>query len=200
MDSKAWDRRYAGHELLWTGQANRFLVAEAAGLAPARALDLACGEGRNGVWLAERGWRVTGVDFSQVGLEKARRLAAARAVGADWIEADLLDYEPKPAAFELVIILYLHVPAAQRTPILQRAARAVASGGTFLLVGHDRANIERGVGGPQDPAVLYTVRGVVADLGGPGLRIEQAKQVQRPVDASGERRIALDTLVRGSRR
>jgi 2-polyprenyl-3-methyl-5-hydroxy-6-metoxy-1,4-benzoquinol methylase len=94
MDSEDWDQRYAGRELVWTAEANRFLVQEVDGMAPGRALDLACGEGRNAVWLAERGWQVTGVDFSEVGLEKARQFADSRGVPAEWIAADLLDYRP----------------------------------------------------------------------------------------------------------
>ncbi len=75
MDSEAWDERYAGTELFWTAQPNRFLVSEVSGLTPGRALDLACGEGRNAVWLARQGWDVVGVDFSQNGLDKGRMLA-----------------------------------------------------------------------------------------------------------------------------
>ena len=75
MDSAGWDERYAGDELVWKAEPNRFLVAETTGLTPGRALDLACGEGRNAAWLASRGWDTTGVDFSSVGLTKAARLA-----------------------------------------------------------------------------------------------------------------------------
>jgi 2-polyprenyl-3-methyl-5-hydroxy-6-metoxy-1,4-benzoquinol methylase len=64
-----WNARYAASELLWTAEPNRLFAAEIAGLEPGRALDLACGEGRNAVWLAEQGWRVTAVDFSDVALE-----------------------------------------------------------------------------------------------------------------------------------
>lgn len=199
MNSQAWDERYSGSELLWSSEPNRFLVTEAAGLAPARALDLACGEGRNAVWLAERDWQVTGVDFSTVGLEKARALAQARGVRAEWVAADLLEYRPEPAAFELVIVFYLQVPGPDRTPILGRAAAAVAPGGTFLLVAHDSANIERGHGGPQHPAVLYTAQDVLEDLRGSGLAIERAERVERPVETSDGTRIALDAFVRASR-
>ena len=92
MDRGDWNERYSGSELLWTATPNRFLVAEASGLEPGRALDLACGEGRNAVWLVERGWQVTGVDFSDVAIEKARELAAARGVEGEWLAADLADY------------------------------------------------------------------------------------------------------------
>ena len=199
MDSAGWDRRYAGHELLWTSEANRFLIEEVDGLEPGRALDLACGEGRNAVWLAERGWKATGVDFSAVGLEKARQLAEARGVPADWIATDLLDYRPEPEAFELVIVFYLQVPEAQRTPILRTAASAVARGGMFLLVAHDASNIAEGHGGPQEPAVLYTAEDVTRDLAATGLRIERAERVRRPVQTPDAERIALDALVRASR-
>ena len=200
MDSADWDRRYAGRELVWTSEPNRFLVQEAEPLAPARALDLACGEGRNAVWLAQRGWRVTGVDFSAVGIEKARQLGAARSVHVEWVIADLLDYRPDAQGFDLVIVFYLQVAVKQRTPILRAAADAVAAGGTFLLVGHDSNNIDKGQGGPQDPAVLYTAEDVVSDLEDAGLAIERAEQVHRSVETSDGTRVALDTLVRASRR
>jgi SAM-dependent methyltransferase len=199
MDSEAWNRRYADREFVWTSEPNRFLVAEAAGLEAGRALDLACGEGRNAVWLAEHGWRVTGVDFSEVGLEKARALAAARGVQAEWVTADLRDYTPEPQAYDLVLVFYLQVPAAERRPIVRAAASAVAPGGVFLLVAHDRRNLEHGHGGPQDPTVLYTASDVVGDLEGTSLEIERAETVKRPVQTSEGERVALDALVRAHR-
>jgi SAM-dependent methyltransferase len=199
MDREGWDRRYAGADLVWTADANRFLVEEVSTLAPGRALDLASGEGRNAVWLAERGWAVTAVDFSAVGIDKARRLAAGRAVDSiEWIEADLTDHVPEPGAFDLVVVLYLHLPWPRMAPVLRRAAAALAPGGTFLLVGHDRSNLEQGHGGPQDPAVLYTAESVAAELH--GLRIVEAGRRERPVDLpEGGRVVAIDCLVRAER-
>jgi 2-polyprenyl-3-methyl-5-hydroxy-6-metoxy-1,4-benzoquinol methylase len=83
MTSQEWDRRYAGQELVWTAKPNGFVVAEVQDLAPGRALDVGAGEGRNAVWLASRGWQVTAVDFSVVGLDKGRRLAENRGVAAN---------------------------------------------------------------------------------------------------------------------
>ena len=182
MEPADWDERYAGSGLLWTAEPNRFLVAEAGGLDPGRALDLACGEGRNAIWLAERGWRITGVDFSGVAIDKARQLAAARGVEGEWLASDLRDYEPPARAFDLVLVFYLHVVAEVRRPILRAAAPAVDDGGTFLLVGHDSANLADGYGGPHDPRVLYTAADVVADLDGCGLEVERAERVERPVE------------------
>jgi SAM-dependent methyltransferase len=199
VDSKVWDERYAGRELLWTAEPNRFVVQEASTLMPGRALDVACGEGRHAVWLAERGWQVTGVDFSRVGIEKARQLEDLRGVHVDWVVADLVEYRPEDQAFQLVIVLYLQLPAALRGPIVRRAASAVASNGEFLLVGHDSSNITRGYGGPQDPTVLYTAEEVVRDLRGTGLRIEREERVERPVETPAGARLALDAFVLGRR-
>lgn len=197
MQREDWDRRYSGRELIWTAEPNRFLVAEAADLPPGRALDLACGEGRNAIWLAERGWQVTGVDFSEVALEKARRLAGSRDVEGEWIAADLVSYRPEPEAFDLVICFYLQVPEPDRRAVVRAAAGGVAPGGTFLLVAHDSANLEHGHGGPQEPAVLYTAADVVADLD--RFEIEKAERIDRPVETPDGVRVALDVLVRAVR-
>src|SRR5690606_9077745 len=89
MDSKAWDERYRATGLVWGAGPNRFVVEQTEGLAPGRALDLAAGEGRNAVWLAERGWRVTAVDFSPVAVERGRRIAAERGADVEWAAADV---------------------------------------------------------------------------------------------------------------
>ena len=136
MDRHDWDERYQGESLVWSAEPNRFLVAEVEGLTPGRALDVACGEGRNAIWLAEQGWTVTGVDFSEVGLDKARRLAAARGVSVPWELADVTEYTPAREHFDLVIVLYLHLPEGPRRVVFEprrrrgRARRDPARGGT----------------------------------------------------------------------
>jgi len=194
-----WNRRYAGAELVWTARPNRFLVAEVAGLQPGRVLDLACGEGRNAVWLAEQGWAATGVDFSDVALDKARALAGARGVSVEWVHADLLDYRPAAAAYDLVLLFYLQLPAHERRRVLRAAADGVAAGGTLLLVAHDSRNLEHGHGGPSDPGVLYTPEDVAADLDGSGLELERAELARRTVETGDGERVALDALVRARR-
>ncbi|MDW8338931.1 MAG: class I SAM-dependent methyltransferase [Thermoleophilia bacterium] len=195
MRREDWNRRYAAKELLWSAGPSRFLVAEVEGLAPGRALDLACGEGRNAVWLASRGWRVTAVDFAEVAIARAARRAEREGLEVDLVCADLLEYEPEERAFDLVLVFYLQLPAAERRLVLQRAAGAVAPGGTFLLVGHERANLEQGTGGPSDPRVLYAPEEIAAEL--PGLEIERAERVFREVE--GAERPAIDALVRARR-
>ena len=197
MSRHDWDRRYEAPGLIWTGEPNRFLRAEVEGVAPGRALDLACGEGRNAVWLASRGWDVTGVDFSARALEKARALATERGVALRLVEADLDDYAPPPGSADLVVVLYLHLPQAQRAATLARAATALAPGGTILVVGHDLLNLTEGHGGPREASVLTTPEAVAAELD--GLVIERAERVLRPVATDDGDVDAIDTLVRASR-
>ncbi len=194
MEREDWNRRHGESGQLFGVDPNRFLVAEVDGLAPGRALDLACGAGRNAVWLAGQGWQVTGVDFSDVAIDNARRLAGDRGVAVEWLVADLVDWEPPAHAFDLIVVLYLHLPAEERRPIIRRAAAALAGGGTILVVGHHSANIAEGTGGPQDPCVLFTAEDLAADL--EGLDVEKAERVIRPVE--GERD-AVDALVRARR-
>jgi SAM-dependent methyltransferase len=199
MEREEWDERYAGHELLWHAEPNRFVVEEVGGLAPGTALDLACGEGRNAVWLAEQGWRATGVDFSAVALAKGRRMAEQRGVTVEWIEADLREWEP-PGRFDLVIVMYLHLPERTRRATFAVAARAVAPGGTILVVGHDKENLTAGTGGPQDEAVLFTAAEVVGVLDAVGgFTIRRAEQVRRQVGTEDGPVEALDALVRAER-
>lgn len=194
MDSSNWDERYGAEEYVWRTEPNQFLVAELADLPPGRALDLACGEGRNAVWLAGRGWHVTGVDFSPVGLAKARRLAVDHGVAVDWVEADVVEWDPLAAAFDLVIVFYLHLPSGDRHRVMAHAQEALAAGGTLLVVGHDTTNLSQGYGGPQDPAVLFTPEQIASDLA--ELRIVRADHVRREVDTDEGRQVAIDALVR----
>ena len=197
MDREHWDERYGIEELIWKAEPNRFLVEELDALAPGRALDVACGEGRNAVWLASKGWRVTGVDFSRAGLAKAQRLATDRGVEVTWVEADVVDWQPPMASFDLVVVMYLHLLAEHRRRALAHAAAALAPGGVLLVVGHDTSNLLKGTGGPQDPAVLFGPEEIVEDLS--GLHIERAEQVKRTVVTDAGEATAIDALVRAVR-
>ena len=195
MRREDWDKRYAEVENLWSAKPNRFLVAEVAELPPGRALDLACGEGQNAIWLASLGWRVVGVDFSPVAIDKARARAAREDVDVEFVCSDLLEYAPAPESFDLVLLLYLHLPAGERHAVLDRAVKGLAAGGTFVLVGHDLLNATQGVGGPSDDSILYTPDEIVADLD--ELRVEKAERVLR--DVADADRPAIDALVRARR-
>ena len=199
MTSQQWDERYSGDDLVWTSTPNQFLVAESVDLPAGRAVDLACGEGRNSIWLAEQGWSVTGVDFSPVGLAKAKRFADLWGVEVTWVESAIEAWDPPAEGFDLVIMLYLQLPQPARSAALVSAASAVAPGGTLLVVAHDADNLTRGYGGPPDPDVLYRVSDVTEAAVDAGLSVERAEQAIRVVDTDDGPRDAVDTLVRAMR-
>jgi SAM-dependent methyltransferase len=203
MDAQQWDNRYKEADLVWSAGPNMWIEQVAVKLAPGRALDLAAGEGRNALWLVERGWRATAVDFSQVALDRAARIAVERlGARADCLEtvcADLLSYRPEPQAYDLVLLVYLQLVAAERAAVIATAAGAVAPTGRLVVVAHDTDNLRCGYGGPPDPAVLYDAEQVATDLSGSNLTIERADQVVRVVDTPDGPRNALDVLVVASR-
>lgn len=195
MDRDAWNERYEAADLVWTAEPNRTFAAEVGALEPGTALDLGAGEGRNTIWLAEQGWAATAVDFSDVALARARQLAGERGVHIETVVADVTTHVPPAGAYDLVAVVYLHLPDRERRQVHQRAAAALAAGGTLIVLGHDTTNLTDGHGGPQDAAVLYTPDDVVADLDGTGLAVIKAERVHRPVTTPEGDRTAVDALV-----
>ena len=196
MDATDWDARYREHELVWGISPNRWVEQELAGEAPGTALDLACGEGRNALWLAGLGWDVTAVDFSPVAIEKARTLASTARRPVVWVVADALTYRA-PEPVDLALLCYLQLRADERRTAMRAAAASLAPGGTLLVIAHDSANLTDGTGGPQDAAVLYTAEDVRDDVAGTDLVVTRAEAVQRPVE--GAPRPAIDVVFRAQR-
>ncbi|GAB2459975.1 SAM-dependent methyltransferase [Jatrophihabitans fulvus] len=194
FDAAYWDERYRSSPSVWGRPPNRFVEAECSDLAPGTAIDLACGEGRNALWLAARGWRVLAVDFSQAALAKG---AGADDTGrVTWVLDDALEFRA-PAPVDLIVVAYLQLPPDERRRAMRNAVASLAPGGTLLVVAHDARNRSDGTGGPQDPAVLYTARDVEHDLESCGLVVERADEVLRPVP--GADRPAIDCLYRARR-
>lgn len=201
MDAGDWDARYAAAGQVWSLEPNQFVASELGDLPPGSAVDLACGEGRNAIWLAQRGWQVTGIDFSQVAIERARRTAGPLEV--TWVVGDTLTVDIPDV--DLAVLAYLQLPPEQRSTAVRRAFDALRPGGTLFLVAHDSTNLTEGTGGPQDPAVLYTAEDVLADLDGAAFEVVRAERVPRVVtkdDEHGGRHelTAWDALVRVVRR
>lgn len=206
MDAKAWDERYEAEELVWGTDPNRWVVQELGSLMPRTAVDLGAGEGRNAIWLACEGWKVTAVDFSQVALDRARALAEqvaekeGRELDITWLREDAGMVELPRSEFDAVLVSYLHLPDYERTPVMRAAARALAPGGTLLVVGHDLTNVAEGYGGPQDVSVLYTADDVEEDLqdyiSSGSLIIERSGRVAREIETDDGPVVAWDLLVR----
>ena len=190
MRAAEWDERYAERRQ-WSAGPNALVASLLGDLPPGDAIDLAAGEGRHALWLAERGWRVTAVDFSAVGLERGREQAGGDRV--TWVQHDVLDWTAPDPSSDLVLVAYLHLPEPETTALLRRAVGWLRPGGWLLVLGHDVDNVAHGVGGPQDTAILHSVERLapVAEL----LAVDRLEQVRRETPEG----VALDTLLWGRR-
>ena len=166
-DSAAWDARYAGEGFQFGEAPNRYLESLAPRLSPGmRALALGDGEGRNGVWLAGQGLRVTSLDWSAVGLAKARALAERRRVTLETIVADAARWDWPDAAFDLVAWIFVHLPPEDRRAAAEGVVRALAPGGLLALECFTPAQEGRRSGGPKDVSLLWSRTIVEAEFCG----------------------------------
>ncbi|MGW6623709.1 class I SAM-dependent methyltransferase [Nocardia sp. NPDC055002] len=212
MNAADWDARYARSELVWGAPPNSTVVEhvygldrripllpDESGVAPSlpRALDLACGEGRHALWLATHGWQVTAVDFSQVGIDKGRTVAArlSRSVRSrvHWQTADITDLEAADITgpFELILMVFVHLPAGERRALLHQLSAMLVPGGMLLVLGHAARNIADGYGGPQEAEILFSPEDLRADLDRDDVIITVAHEVFRPTEGPD----AIDSLL-----
>jgi SAM-dependent methyltransferase len=198
-DAASWAERHAAAAMAWDTTPNQFVVAACRKLRPGRALDLGAGEGANAVWLAGRGWQVTAVERGTVEVGRIQSHSVLLNHPVDAIVGDAVDYRPRAASFDLILLCYLHLSERQSRLVFQNVAPGLAPGGRLLVVAHDASNIEHGWGGPADPNVLTTpqaVAGLLADL---GLQVLRAEVVRREVLTPSGLRFAYDHIVEALR-
>ena len=171
-----WESRYAStDDYLFGVRPNAFLAAEAHRIPPgARVLAVADGEGRNGVFLAERGAIVHSVEGSSTAIAKARRLAAQRGVALRTEQADLTRWEWPVADYDAVVAIFVQfVAPVERPAFFEHLKRALRPGGLLLLEGYRVEQLPYGTGGPRDVEHLYTetlLRDAFADMSIEALR------------------------------
>ncbi|RIK99282.1 MAG: SAM-dependent methyltransferase [Burkholderiales bacterium] len=162
-----WNARYAGEDYAYGTEPNDFLAAQAA-LLPAGlpVLCLADGEGRNGVWLAGRGFEVTSVDVAQQGLDKAQALAQRAGVSLRTVRADVMQYELGENRWGAIVSIFLHLPQRARAALLARCVRALAPGGVLVFEAYGKRQPEFGTGGPPEPELLARLDDLIDELAG----------------------------------
>ena len=153
-----WQERYSTSDYRFGREPNEFLL-RCRPLLPrsGRALAIADGEGRNGVWLAQQGLDVLSIDFSPAGQAKARALAAEHKVAIAFVEADVHAW-PYPAdAFDVVVEIFTQFSApANRARKWAGMRRALKSGGLLIVQGYTPKQLDYGTGGPKQIEHLYT--------------------------------------------
>ncbi len=180
----SWDERYSASGYFYGKEPNDTLrewhTAIPAGGA---VLSLGEGEGRNAVFLAERGYRVVALDQSAKGLEKARRLAAERQVAIDTIVADLEGYTIEPQCWDGIVSIWCHLPSALRCVVHRQAIAGLKPNGVFILEAYTPDQIGRGTGGPKSVDLLPTLAQLRQELA--GLDFVHAVEQQRDVHEGG---------------
>jgi SAM-dependent methyltransferase len=199
-----WEDRYAAPGLAWSGKPNLVLVTEAAPLMPGRALDIGSGEGGDALWLATRGWRVTGVDIAVNALDKARARAEAvdpsAAARIEWQQRDLTAWAPDSRSYDLVSAHFMHLPEPTRSALFRSLAAAVAPGGTLLVVGHDFSDLDLGEHRAHLRELMFSVDDVLAAIEGEQLRVDVAESRAREAVADdGATTTVRDVVIRASR-
>jgi SAM-dependent methyltransferase len=203
-DRGYWERRYSTPDLQWSGRPNPVLVDEVSDLTPGRVLDVGSGEGGDAIWLAARGWHVTGIDIAQAALDKA----AARAAEVDeeaaaritWEQHDLADWAPTPGSFDLVSSQFMHLADPVRAALFRSLAAAVAPGGTLLVVGHDLGDLTAGAGRHGKEELMFGLDDVLTAVPTAGWTIEVAESRPRQVPATaGGTTTVRDVVVKARR-
>lgn len=197
QDAAFWDEKYARRTAPWDEEPNPFLPEDLAGLAPGAALDVGCGEGSDAVWLAKRGWKVTAVDISGVALDRGRAADTDRLV--EWVQADILAWQPPAAAFDLVSTHFMHIPPGDRAGFFDRLGQAVRPGGTLLVVSHHVSDLQTTVGRPPLPELFFEADEVGAALSGTWETVFAGVRPRQVKDREG-REITIHDMVFKARR
>lgn len=174
-----WNERYSQPGYFYGTKPNDFLVSVAGAIPPGRVLCLAEGEGRNAVYLATRGYEVVAVDSSEVGLGKARELAANHGVAITTVLADLADFPIEPASWDGIVSIYCHLPRALRIRLHRAVVQGLKPGGVFILEGFTPQQLGRGTGGPPNVDLLMSLADLRQELA--GLTLVHACEIEREV-------------------
>lgn len=187
-----WNDRYREKGAVWGAAPNQFVVAHLGDVEPCRVLDVGTGQGRNAIWLARHGHRVTAIDISDVAVDQARAIAAEEGVDIEFVAADLEEWEPAPEAYDLALLAYIQAAEPFRKLVHAKVRRALVPGGRVFIIAHHSANLEHGAGGPQSLDRLFDEEMVAGDFA--GFIIEENRRVTRHVDKDGVTGDAIDLL------
>jgi SAM-dependent methyltransferase len=159
-----WNERYNNEDYFFGKEPNAFLMNEVDKLTPGRALFLGDGEGRNSVYTASLGWKVDAIDISDVGKNKADRLAKENKVELNYQVADALQYDYPPNTYDAIALIYFHVDDELREIFSEKIIRSLKPNGTIILLVYEEGHIKNGNGGPSNPDLLYTLSSIAENF------------------------------------
>lgn len=160
-----WDQRYSSNTYAYGTEPNDFLVAMYHKLPKGKVLCLAEGEGRNAVWLAQQGHDVTAVDSSEVGLQKAKKLAKVRGVKIKTVHTDLSDFEIQEKSWDVIVSIFCHIPSELRKIVHQQCVKGLRTGGMILLEAYTPLQLRYNSGGPSSADLMMDVPSLSTEFG-----------------------------------
>jgi SAM-dependent methyltransferase len=174
-----WNERYSQPGFAYGTEPNEFLASVAGRIPLGPVLSLGEGEGRNAAYLAGLGHRVFAVDQSEVGLAKAKKLAADRGLTIETICADLAAYQIEPGAWAGIVSVFCHLPQRIRVLLYRAVVQGLRPGGVLVLEAYTPQQLNRDTGGPKDPDMLPTLAELTEELA--GLEFVHAQELDREV-------------------
>jgi SAM-dependent methyltransferase len=178
MKYPLWNERYSEPGFAYGVEPNEFLVSAANRIPMGKVLSLGEGEGRNAVYLAGLGYDVTAVDSSDVGLTKARELAAKRGVTITTITADLSQFRIEPKSWDGIFSIFCHLPREIRRPLYRSAVDGLRPGGVLVLEAFTPLQLRYGTGGPSEPDRLLSLEDARSELTGLEFAVAEEKERQ----------------------
>jgi len=178
-DDTLWNSRYDVNEYVYGTAPNDFLADHYHRIQGNKVLCLAEGEGRNAVFLAEKGYDVTAVDFSSAGIEKANKLAAQKNVHIHYIKADLAEYELGQHEWDGIVSIFCHLPSDARKRLHQQIPGALKRGGVLLLEAYTPNQLQFKTGGPQETDMMQSGQDLNQEL--EGLEFELLREIERDI-------------------
>ena len=202
--TRMWEARY--QSTMWSGRVNQTLVTALQSLAPGAALEVGCGEGADAIWLAEQGFSVTAIDASPKALGRGESERRSR-VSQDgkrrdirWVALDAISdpLPTPPEQYDLVTAHFVHIPKEERKILWTKLVGAVAPGGTLLIVGHSKEDLEAGLRRPPEE-LLFDRRELMAAMPRSWSHREVTLEQREQTSAEGHTVIASDIVARGVR-
>lgn len=152
-----WDERFASADFVYGTDPNEFLRQNVGSIPKGKVLCVADGEGRNGVFLAKLGYKVTSIDFSQEALNKANKLAEENSVHIETICADLLEYNFGQNQFDGIVSIFSHFNKSETNILHQKYFDCLEFGGVFLMEAFAKEQLPLNTGGPKNIDLLYNI-------------------------------------------
>jgi len=174
-----WDERYSQEEYVYGTEPNDFLRQHVDAIPKGRVLSLCEGEGRNAVFLATKGYTVTGVDSSSIGLAKAQKLATARGVSITTELADMADFSIAQNTWDGVVSIFCHIPPAMRAELHRQVVAGLKPGGVLVLEAYTPDQLALGTGGPKVKEMTMTAEDLRREL--EGLEFDLVQELERDV-------------------